>query len=86
MKFVKPSRFTNPDTAARRLVEIANAIEAAQDGRVYIELINDRFLKDSGTADQFRSGIARGVAKGWLWRHEFGTHVRFTPAGGELFP
>jgi hypothetical protein len=27
MKFVTPSRFTDPDVAARKLVEIANAVE-----------------------------------------------------------
>lgn len=37
MKFVEPSHFTDPDAAARKLVEIANAVEAVQDGRIYIE-------------------------------------------------
>jgi len=23
--------------------------------------------------------------RGWLWRHESGTYVKFTPAGAELF-
>ena len=32
MKFVEPSHYTDPDTAARKLVEIANAAEAVQDG------------------------------------------------------
>jgi hypothetical protein len=27
MKFVEPSHFADPDTAARELVEIANAVE-----------------------------------------------------------
>jgi hypothetical protein len=25
------------------------------------------------------------IAKGWLWRHESGTYVKFTQAGAELF-
>jgi hypothetical protein len=54
VKFVEPKRITDPDTAARKLVEIANATEAVQDGRVYIELINGRFVKEGGTPDQFR--------------------------------
>ena len=33
MKFVEPSPFNDPDAAARKLVEIANTIEPAQDGR-----------------------------------------------------
>jgi hypothetical protein len=28
---------------------------------------------------------AAAVAKGWLWLHESGTYVKFTPAGAELF-
>jgi hypothetical protein len=44
MKFVEPSQFTDPDVAARKLVEIANGIDAVQDGRIYIELINGAFL------------------------------------------
>jgi hypothetical protein len=34
MKFVEPSGFTDPDTAARKLVEIAHASEAVQDGGI----------------------------------------------------
>jgi len=85
MKFLEPSRFTDRDAAARKLVEIANAIEPAQDGRIYIELVNGAFLKAGGTPDQFRAGIACPVAKGWLSQHESGTYVKFTPTGAELF-
>ena len=60
MKFVEPSHFTDPDAAARKLLEIANATEPAQDGRIYIELVNAAFLKAGGTAEQFRDGIKRG--------------------------
>ena len=85
MKFVEPNHFTDPDAAARKLVEIANAIEPVQDGRIYIELVNSAFLKASGTPDQFRAGIARAIELGWLWRHESGTYVKFTAAGAEMF-
>jgi hypothetical protein len=56
-----------------------------QDSRIFIELINDAFLKAGGSGDDFRAGIERAVALGWLWRHESGTYVRFTEAGAELF-
>jgi hypothetical protein len=36
MKFVSPSHFSDPADAARKLVEIANASEAVQDGRIYM--------------------------------------------------
>jgi hypothetical protein len=85
MKFVEPDCITNPDAAARKLVEIANASEAVQEGRIYIELINGPFLKAGGTPNEYRAGIERAIAKGWLWLHESGTYVKFTQAGADLF-
>jgi hypothetical protein len=72
MKFVEPSHFTDPDAAARKLAEIANATEAVQDGRIYIELINRAFLEAGGTPDQYRAALARAITLGWLSRHESG--------------
>jgi hypothetical protein len=85
MKFVQPHPFTNPDAAARKLVEIANGVEAVQDGRIYIERVNEPFLAAGGNGDQFRAGIERAVALGWIWRHESGTYVKFTESGAALF-
>jgi hypothetical protein len=85
MKFVDRRPFTDPDVAARKLVEIANGIEAAQDGRIFIEPINDAFLKAGGTAADFRAGIERALGLGWLWRHESGTYLKFTDSGAALF-
>jgi hypothetical protein len=85
MKFVELSHFADPDAAARKLVEIANAVEAVQDGRIYIERVNDAFLEAGGTPDQYRAALARTIALGWLSRHESGTYVKFTPAGAEIF-
>ena len=84
MKFVEQEKFTNPNAAARRLVEIANTIEPIQEDRNYIEVINDRFLRDGATPDQFRAGIERAIAKGWLSLHESWTYVKLTSTGAEL--
>ena len=81
----QPRPFADPEAAARKLMEIANACEAVQEGRIYIELINGAFLKQGGTPDQFRASLARAITLGWLWQHESGTYVRFTEAGAELF-
>jgi hypothetical protein len=40
MKFAQSRPYANPETAARKLIEIANSVEAVQDGRIFIELIN----------------------------------------------
>jgi hypothetical protein len=85
MKFIVPSHFTDPDAAVRKLVQIANASEAAQDGRVYIELINNPLVTDGSTPEQYRAALARAVTLAWLRLHESGTYVKFTPADAELF-
>ena len=77
--------FVDPDAAARKLIEIANGVEAVQNGRIYIERVNAPFLAVGGTGDDFRAGIERAVALGWLWCHESGTYVKFTDSGAALF-
>ena len=86
MKFVAPRPFADPAVAARKLLEIANAVEAVQDGRIHIEKINGAFLfKEGGSPAEYGAGLELAIAKGWLWRHGSGVYVRFTQAGAELF-
>jgi hypothetical protein len=84
MKFIDRHPFADPDVAARKIVEIANDIEAVQDGRIYIERVNEPFLLAGGSGNDFRAGIERAVALGWLFRHESGTYVRFTDSSAAL--
>ena len=84
-KFVADRPFADPDAAARKIVEIANDVEAVQNGRIYIERINAPFLAVGGTGDDFRAGVERAIALGWLWLHESGTYMKFTDAGAALF-
>jgi hypothetical protein len=44
VKFVSARPYADPDVAARKLLEIANAVETAQDGRIHIEKINGPML------------------------------------------
>ena len=86
MKFTAERPYADPDFAARKLVEIANSVEAVQDGRIFIELINWPFLHDlKATPAEYRAGLDRAIERGWLWIHEFGTYVKFTQTGAELF-
>jgi hypothetical protein len=76
----------DPEKAARKLLEIANATEALQDGRIHIEKINEPFLfNEGGTPEEYGAALDYAIAKGWLWKHESGTYVKFTRAGAELF-
>ena len=77
-KIVAERRFADPDAAARKIVEIANGVEAVQNGRIYIERVNAPFLAGAGSGDDFGSGIERAIALGWLWYHESGTYLRTT--------
>jgi len=85
MKFVAPRPFADPDVAARKLIELANAFEPIQDGRIYIEKINGPFLFVlKATPAEYKAGLDHAIAKGWLVLHESGTYVTFTEAGAEL--
>jgi hypothetical protein len=44
MKHVASRPYADPEQAARRIIEIASTVEPAQDGRIYIELVNGPFL------------------------------------------
>jgi hypothetical protein len=46
MKFATDRPFSDPEKAARKLIEITNSVEAVQDGRIYIELINGPLLSE----------------------------------------
>jgi hypothetical protein len=50
MKYADTRSYADPEKAARKLLEIANATEGVQDGRIHIEKINGPFLfKEGGT-------------------------------------
>ena len=86
VKFVTDRPFADPEAAARKLLELANAFEPIQDGRIYIEKINGPFLFElKGTPAEYEAGLDFAIAKGWLVLHESGTYVRFTDAGAALF-
>jgi hypothetical protein len=37
------------------------------------------------TPAEYKAGLDRAIAKGWLVLHENGTFVKFTQAGADLF-
>jgi hypothetical protein len=86
MKFIDDRPYSDPETAARKVVEIANSVEAGQDGRIHIEKINAPFLyRERGTPNEYKAGLDLAIERGWLVLHESGTFVRFTQIGADLF-
>jgi hypothetical protein len=86
MKLTTDRPYADPEAAARKLIEIANSVEAVQDGRIHIEKINGPFLfEHKGSPAEYGAGLKLAIERGWLWLHESGTYVKFTQAGAELF-
>jgi hypothetical protein len=86
MKHAADRPYADPEKAARKLLEIANGVEAFQDGRIHIEKLNGPFLfTDGGSPAEYKAGLDLAIGRGWLWQHESGTYVKFTPAGADLF-
>lgn len=57
MKFTNARPYADPEAAARKLIEIANAVEAVQDGRIHIELINGPMFFEHKATPANRAGM-----------------------------
>jgi len=71
MKFAADRAFADADKAARKLLELANAVEPDRDQRIAIELINlsrSFFMRTRGSVDEYRAGIERAIENGGLIR------------------
>jgi hypothetical protein len=79
MKFTADRPFTDPDKAARCLMQHAHAFEPVQEGRIYIEKLNSH---RQGHACEYSAGLALAIERGWLTMHESGS---FTQFGADLF-
>jgi hypothetical protein len=84
VRYIEPTLFSDPEKAAQADRNRKRSRVSVQDQRVHIELINLPFLRAGGSPAEYRAGIEHAIAKGWLWRHESGTYVKFTDAGAEL--
>jgi hypothetical protein len=84
MKYATARPYADPENAARRILEIANAVEPVQ-GRIHIEKINEPFLFRGRGSPAECSGASNSRSSGWLKMHESGTFVTFTLAGAQLF-
>jgi hypothetical protein len=85
-KYVQPRPFADADTAARKIVEIANGLEPYMDSRLLVERINGPFLYEhKASPAEYGAGMKRAIENGWLKMHESGTYLRFTQADADLF-
>ena len=76
MKFAADRPYSDPEKAARNLLEIANSVEAVQDGRIYIELVNGPFLfREKGKPDEYKAGLDLAIERSSPVLHASGTSV-----------
>jgi hypothetical protein len=86
MKYADRRPYADPEKAARKLLEIANATEAVQDGRIHLEPVNRQFLyTEGGSPAEYLAGLTFAIERGWLWQHTSKTYVKFTQGGAEMF-
>ena len=63
MKYADTRPYAAPEKAARKLLEIANATEAVEDGRLHIEKLNGPFLfKEGGTPAEYGAALDYAIA------------------------
>jgi hypothetical protein len=86
MQFATSRPYADPEAAARKILEIANATPAPQDGRIHIEKINGPLLFEfKATPAEYKAGLDLAIERGWLTLDRSGTFVKFTQAGADLF-
>ena len=62
MKYATARPYADPEKAARRILEIANAVEPIQ-GRIHIEKINEPFLfRDRGSPAEYGASLKQTSA------------------------
>lgn len=85
MKLTESRPYSQPEAAARRLLQIARGIEPVQDGRIHIEKLNYAFLfKEGGSAAEYRAGLDLLVERKILFLHESGTYVKILDGADSL--
>ena len=78
MKFREDRPLADVDTAVRKLLEIANGIEADHAGRLQIGTINSQFVSAGGTYDDYSAAVKMAIERGYVTRHPSGGYVTFT--------
>jgi hypothetical protein len=85
VKFKNDRPLATPEAAERKLLELANAMEADHAGRLSVEIINVQFRDAGGSYEEYRAAVKAAIAHGWITMHPSGGYLSFTQAGADLF-
>ena len=69
----------------KRLLEIANRMEADHAGRLQIGAINAQFLSAGGNVHEYIAAVKAATDRGYITVHQSGAYMSFTQAGADLF-
>jgi hypothetical protein len=85
MKFKKDRPYADVAAAEKKLLELANAMEADHAGRLHVGPINQQFLEAGGSVAEYTAALRAAIDRGYIALHPSGAYVMFTQAGAELF-
>jgi hypothetical protein len=64
MKFKEDRPLASIDAAERKLLELANGIEADHLGRLSVGVVNTQFIDACGTAEEYRAAVTAAIKHG----------------------
>ena len=85
MKFKEDRPLPSPEASKRKLLELANAVEADHAGRLDVGAINKLFHEAGGSYEEYGVAVKAAIAHGWIAMHPSGGYLTFTQAGAHLF-
>ena len=85
MKFREDRPFANVAAAERKLLELANAMEADHAGRLHVGVLNSQLLGAGASVPEYGAAMKAAIEHGYLTMHPSGAYVTFTQAGADLF-
>jgi hypothetical protein len=85
MKSKEDRPLATPESAERKLLELANAVEPDHAGRLSVEIINRQFREAGGSYEEYGAAVKAAIAHGWITLHPSGAYLSFTQEGADLF-
>jgi hypothetical protein len=85
IKFKEDRPLANVDASVRKLLEIANGIEADHAGRLQIGTINSQFVSAGGSYGEYCAAVKLAIERGYVIMHPSGAYLSFTQEGADLF-
>jgi hypothetical protein len=61
MRFKEDRPFATPEAAERKLLELANVIEADHAGRLSVAVINKKFREAGGSYEEYRAAVTTAI-------------------------